>query len=142
VATYVYGERYQKPDRSWALYKQVFEQLRATPGIESVGMTSTIPLGGNFDRVSCTLRTGDCRTRPAPSPDRYGRFPGLFPRDAYSTARRPRVHGPGSAGWAQAIIVSESCARLAIRRAKIPVRERAAAEQWNTHHVEIIGETA
>jgi len=112
VATYVYGERYQKPEAELGLYQQVFDRLRATPGIESVGMVSTIPLGGNFDRSA--FHVEDRRLRnpaEAPSADRYSVSP-----DYFRVMRIPLMRGRSFTdqdrpGGPPVMIVSESCAR-------------------------------
>jgi hypothetical protein len=48
--TYVYSQRYGEPAQELGYYQQVFEKLRSTPGIDSVGMVSTLPLT-SFDRT-------------------------------------------------------------------------------------------
>ncbi|HEY6393293.1 MAG TPA: ABC transporter permease [Bryobacteraceae bacterium] len=112
VATYVYGQRYQKPEQELGFYKQVFDQLRSTPGIESVGMVSTIPLGGNFDRVSMHIEDRRLQNpAQAPSPDRYSVSP-----DYFHVMRIPLLRGRAFTdqdrpGGPLAIVISESCAR-------------------------------
>ena len=41
--TYVYGERYQKPDVELAYYQAAFRRLLGTPGVEGAAMVSTLP---------------------------------------------------------------------------------------------------
>jgi putative ABC transport system permease protein len=112
VATYVYGTRYQKPEAELGLYKQVFDQLRSTPGVESVGMVSTIPLGGNFDRAAMHIEDRRLENpAQAPSPDRYSVSP-----DYFHVMRIPLLSGRAftdqdRTGGPQVMIVSESCAR-------------------------------
>ena len=68
LRTYVYGARYQKPEAELGYYEQVFARLRATPGIESVAMTSVLPLR-DFDRPGSTSATAARRTiRRLPAP--------------------------------------------------------------------------
>jgi putative ABC transport system permease protein len=111
LRTYVYGERYQKPDAELGYYKQVMERLRATPGIESVAMTSELPLS-DFDRRGFHIRD----RRPAipsdvPGADTYSVSPGYF-RVMKIPLRRGRLFteadGPASPKVA---IISETCAR-------------------------------
>jgi hypothetical protein len=59
---YAYGERYQKPGAELNLYRQVEDRLLATPGVESVGMASVLPMG-SFDRRALRIEE-----RPLPNP--------------------------------------------------------------------------
>jgi putative ABC transport system permease protein len=112
VATYVYGERYQKPEAELGLYLQIFDRLRTTPGVESVAMVSTLPLGGSFDRTGFQVEDRPLRNAAeAPSLDRYSVSP-----DYFHVMRIPLLRGRAFAdrdrpGGQQVIIVSESCAR-------------------------------
>jgi len=112
VSTYVYGTRYQKPEEELAYYKQVWDRLRATPGVESVGMVSTLPLGGSFDRSAIHIEDRRLQNpAQAPSPDRYSVSP-----DYFHVMRIPLLRGRSFTdqdrpGGPQVIIISESCAR-------------------------------
>jgi putative ABC transport system permease protein len=112
VATYVYAERYQKPEAELGLYQRVFDRLRTTPGVESVAMVSTLPLGGSFDRTGFNVEDRPLRNpAEAPSVDRYSVSP-----DYFHVMRIPLLRGRAFTdqdrqGGPQAIIVSESCAR-------------------------------
>jgi predicted permease len=109
--TYVYGARYQKPAEELGYYRQVFERLRGTPGIESAAMTSVLPLA-DFDRRGFHIE--DHRLRydsEAPSADAYSVSPDYF-RVLRIPLKRGRVFtdadGPTSPKVA---VISESCAR-------------------------------
>ena len=112
VSTYVYGARYQKPEAELGYYKEVADRLRATPGIESVGMVSTLPLGGSFDRAG--LHIEDRRLQnpaDAPSPDRYSASP-----DYFRVMRIPLLRGRAFTdqdrqGSPQVMLISESLAK-------------------------------
>lgn len=41
--------RYPKPENQVAFYKQVTERIAALPGVKAAGITSVLPLSGNFD---------------------------------------------------------------------------------------------
>jgi hypothetical protein len=81
LKTYVYGARYRQPEAELGYYEQVFARLRATPGIESVAMTSLLPMT-------------DFQRRP------ILRDAGLFPRHANSAEAWPRVYRAGRGGRA------------------------------------------
>jgi putative ABC transport system permease protein len=112
VATYVYGSRYQKPEVELGLYKQVNDRLRATPGIESIGMVSVLPLGANFDRAVFNIEDHPLpNPTEAPSADRYSVSP-----DYFQVMRIPLLRGRGFADQDRqdappVMIISESCAR-------------------------------
>ncbi len=89
----MYGARYQKPEAALVYYNQVLQRLRATPGIESVAMTSELPLG-DFDRRGFHIR--DRRpSYPFGCPQRRYVFgiAGLLSRDEAAAAARPPVYG-------------------------------------------------
>ena len=111
AGTYVYGAQYQKPQAELGYYDQVMQRLRATPGIESVAVTSQLPLS-SFDRRGFHIR--DRRPRipsDVPSADTYSVSPDYF-RVMRIPLRRGRLFtaadGPTSLKVA---IVSETCAR-------------------------------
>ena len=102
LKTYVYGARYQKPEAELSYYQQAFARLRATPGIESVAMTSQLPLT-DFDRRGFHIRD---RRLPRESTKRAQRRhllgdAGLLPRYAHSAEARTGVYGAGHRGVAQ-----------------------------------------
>jgi putative ABC transport system permease protein len=111
LSTYVYGARYRKPEAELGYYKQVMERLRATPGIESVAMTSELPLA-DFDRRGFHIRY----RRPqipsdVPSADTYSVSPDYF-RVMKIPLRRGRLFNEADGPTAPKVaIVSETCAR-------------------------------
>ena len=108
--TYVYAQRYQKPEQEENYYRQVFERLRGTAGIEAAAMVSTLPLT-TFDRTLIHIQDRPLPNPEAPSVDRYSVSP-----DYYRVMRIPLKQGrtftdQDRAGAPLAVIVSESCAR-------------------------------
>ncbi len=71
LKVHVYGARYQKPAAELNYYAQAFARLRAIPGIESVAMTSLIPMA-DFDRAGFHVRDRRAaHDSEDPSADRY-----------------------------------------------------------------------
>jgi putative ABC transport system permease protein len=112
AGVYVYGERYQKnPQAELDLYDQAMRRLRATPGIDSVAMVSTVPLA-NFDRRALHIQDRPLANEAeAPSPDTYSVSPDYF-RVLRIPLRRGRLFTDADRAGAPAVaIISESCAR-------------------------------
>ncbi len=111
LSTYLYGARYQTPEVERNYYDQVMGRLRATPGVDSVAMVSTLPLA-SFDRRSLHIRDRRLQnTSEAPSADAYSVTPDYF-RVMRIPLKRGRAFtaqdGPDAARVA---LISESCAR-------------------------------
>jgi putative ABC transport system permease protein len=111
LGTYVYGEHYKKPENELGYYQQVFARLRATPGIESVAMVSTLPMG-NFDRRGFHIQDRpEVNESDSPFVDAYSVTPDYF-QVMRIPLRRGRLFtekdGPTSENVA---IISESCAK-------------------------------
>jgi putative ABC transport system permease protein len=111
LSTYVYGARYQKPEAQLGYYTQVMQHLRATPGIESVAMTSQLPLA-SFDRYSFHIR--DRRPQipsDVPSADTYSVSPDYF-HVMKIPLRRGRLFTEADGTAAPKVaIISETCSR-------------------------------
>jgi putative ABC transport system permease protein len=112
LGAYVYGSRYQgKPEAEIALYDQVMAALRATPGVESAAMVSTLPLNG-FDRRGIHIQD---RPRPneseGPSADTYSITPDYFHVMRIPLKRGRTFTSQDRGGAPLAAIVSESFAR-------------------------------
>ncbi len=62
-----------------AFFEQVLERVRALPGVESAGVVSQLPLGGNLDRYGVHVE-GKSLPNPEedPSADRYSITPGYL----------------------------------------------------------------
>ena len=109
--TYVYGQRYQKPEVELDYYRQAMERLRATPGVESVAMTSILPLE-SFDRRGFHIQDKRLASESeAPMADTYSVTPDYF-RVMRIALKRGRLlteqDGPTAPRVA---LISESCAR-------------------------------
>jgi len=111
AGVYVYGDRYKTPEAELNFYDQVIQRLRATPGIESVAMSSNLPLV-NFDRAGFQIQDRPlANDAEAPSADRYSVSPGYF-----NVLRIPLKRGrlfteSDRRGAPLVAIISESCAR-------------------------------
>ena len=109
--TYLYGQRYVQNEASLNYVSQVFDRLRATPGIESVAMVSTLPLT-SFDRTLLHIQDQPLANQnEAPSVDRYSITPDYFRVMSIPLKRGRAFTGQDREGAPLLAIVSESCAR-------------------------------
>jgi len=112
LGAYVYGSRYQTPANEIALYDSVMTTLRATPGVESAAMVSTLPLGG-FDRRALHIQDRRLANESdAPSADIYSITPDYFRVMRIPLKRGRAFTDQDRAGAPLAAMVSESCARV------------------------------
>ena len=111
LKTYMYGARYRKPAAELSYYEQVFERLRATSGIESVAMTSLLPMA-DFDRYSLHVRDRRlAHVSEAPSADNYSVTPDYF-RVMRIPLKRGRIFTTQDIATAPKVaVISETCAR-------------------------------
>jgi putative ABC transport system permease protein len=111
LGAYVYGSRYQKPEVEIALYDQVMTTLRATPGVESAAMVSTLPLNG-FDRRGIHIQDRPrANESEGPSADTYSITPDYFRVMRIPLKRGRAFTGQDRGGAPLTAIISESCAR-------------------------------
>ncbi len=111
AGVYVYGERYKKPEAELAFYDQVMQRLRATPGIESVAMVSTLPLA-SVDRRGLHIQDRPLTNESeAPSPDTYSVSPGYFDVMRIPLKRGRLFTDADRLGAPKVALISESCAR-------------------------------
>ena len=111
MGVYVYSQRYGKAEAELNLYRQVEQRLLALPGVESVGMTSTLLLDG-FDKRGVHIKERP-RANPAdgPSADMYSVSPEYF-RVMRIPLKRGRPFTDADRGGAPLVaIISESAAR-------------------------------
>jgi len=111
LKTYVYSARYQKAEVELGYYEQAFARMRATPGIESVAMTSLLPMT-DFDRSGFHIRD----RRPAhdsedPSADRYSVSPDYFRVMRIPLKRGRLFTNQDIAAAPKVAVISEACAR-------------------------------
>jgi hypothetical protein len=112
LGAYVYGSRYQEPDAEIALYDQVMTTLRATPGVESAAMVSTLPLHG-FDRRGVHIQDRHlAHDADAPFADTYSITPDYFRVMRIPLKRGRAFTSQDRQGAPQVAIVSESCSRI------------------------------
>jgi len=111
LKTYLYSARYQKPEVELSYEEQAFARLRATPGIESVAMTSSLPLR-DFDRYGFHVRDHHlAHPSEAPSADNYSVSPDYF-RVMRIPVKRGRVFtAQDTAAAPRVAVIGEACAR-------------------------------
>jgi putative ABC transport system permease protein len=108
---YVYGERYRKAEVELSYYNQVMEGLRATPGVESVAMVSTLPLA-SYDRRGFHVRHRPlANSSDAPSADAYSVTPDYFRTMKIPLKRGRFFTGEDRLGSPRVALISETCAR-------------------------------
>jgi predicted permease len=108
------GKKYQDDKVTLAAQTEILERVRRLPGVESVSLTSTPPLAGNFggfDQASLHIQDRHVPGPQAPSVDRY-----VVSADYFKTTRIPLRRGryftQADAGSpAQVAIISEKTAR-------------------------------
>ena len=113
LETYVYGSVYQKSgEAELAYYQRAFQQMRSTPGFESMAMVSELPLGGSFDRSGFHIQERPlANPAAAPSADRYSVSPEYFHVMQIPLKRGRVFTDQDRKGAAPVMIVSESFAR-------------------------------
>jgi putative ABC transport system permease protein len=111
LGTYVYGARYQKPEMELGYYNQVMQRLRSNSNIESVAMTSELPLA-DFDRRGFNIRDRHPQSlAEVASADTYSVSPDYF-RVMKIPLRRGRLFAEADTNTAPKVaIISETCAR-------------------------------
>jgi putative ABC transport system permease protein len=111
LGVYVYGERYKKPEAELNLYSQVMDRLRATPGVESVAMASTLPLVG-FDRRGFHIQDHRLANEAAaPFAETYSVSPDYFRVMRIPLKRGRLFTAADQTGTPRVALISESCAR-------------------------------
>jgi predicted permease len=111
LGAYVYSQRYQQPEVEIALYDHVMQTLRATPGVESAAMVSTLPLNG-FDRRAVHIQDRHLANESdAPPADTYSITPDYFKVMRIPLKRGRAFTAQDRGGAPLAAIVSESLAR-------------------------------
>ena len=116
LSTYVYSQRYKKPEVELAYYDQVMERLRSTPGIEGAAMASVLPMS-SYDRRSFRIEDRSLANEAdAPSADTYSVSQDYF-RVMKIPLKRGRLFsdrdGPRTMGVA---LISDACARSQFSR--------------------------
>lgn len=108
---YAYGQRYQKPEAELNLYRQVEDRLLAMPGVESVGMTSVLPMD-SFDRRALHIQERPlANPADAPSADTYSVSTDYFRVMRIPLKRGRTFTGADRLGTVPVALISESCAR-------------------------------
>jgi putative ABC transport system permease protein len=113
LQTYVYGKLYQQSDDAeLAYYQRAFQQMRATPGFESMAMVSTLPLGRSFDQTSVHIQDRPLvNPSDAKSADRYSISPEYFHVMRIPVKRGRAFTDQDRKGAAPVVAISESFAQ-------------------------------
>jgi len=91
--------------------REALERISAQPGVQAVGIVSTLPTGGSFDRAGFHVRDRLVPDAQAPSVDRYQVSPGYF-RAMGISLKRGRIFTEADAtGASRVAIISEATAR-------------------------------
>ena len=111
LATFVYGQRYQQPEVELNYYQQAYDRLKAIPGIESVAMTSVLPMQG-FDRRGFQIQDRpEVNPSEAPNADTYSVSPNYFHVMKIPLLRGRDFARQDAHGTEGVAIISETCAR-------------------------------
>jgi putative ABC transport system permease protein len=111
LTTYVYGDRYMKPEAELNYYDQVMDRVRAIPGVESAAMTSVLPMAG-FDRRGFHRQDRPLANESsAPSADTYSVSPDYFKVMRIPLKRGRSITATDRKGAPKVAMISESCAR-------------------------------
>jgi putative ABC transport system permease protein len=108
------GKRYENVKVVVAAQTEILERVRRLPGVESVSLTSTPPLAGNFggfDQAGFIIQDRHLPNPEVPSVDRY-----IVSADYFATTRIPLLRGryftqADAESPAQVAIISEKTAR-------------------------------
>jgi putative ABC transport system permease protein len=108
------GKKYENEKVTLAAQTEILERVRRLPGVESVSLTSTPPLAGNFggfDRAGFHIQDRHLSDPEVPSVDRY-----VVSADYFATTRIPLLRGryftqADGESAARVAIISEKTAR-------------------------------
>jgi putative ABC transport system permease protein len=139
MGVYVYGPRYRIPQNELNFYQQVKQRLLAMPGVESVGMTSTILLAG-MDRRSVHIQERPlANPAEAPAADTYSVSPDYF-RVLRIPLKRGRLFTDADReGAPDVALVSESCARALFPNVDPLTQHVEFGGRENRHWATIVG---
>ena len=111
LRTFVYGERYKKPDAELAYERQAMARLLAQPGVEGAAMTSALPLT-DYDRYAFHIRDRRlAHDSEAPAADNYSVSPAYFRVMRIPLKRGRFFTDRDDASAPPVAIISETCAR-------------------------------
>ena len=106
------GPKYRSDTATWVFFDRVLAGVRAVPGVEEAGMTSQLPLSGDFDAYGVHMRsTDDPNMEKAPDAFRYGVSPGYLEAMRIPLRRGRAFTDADRAGQAPVVLVGESFAR-------------------------------
>ena len=112
MSVFLPGTKYPEDQQQVNFFNRVTERVGALPGVEAVGVTSNLPVSGNYDRIGFYV---EGQPEPAredvPEVERYMVDPGYF-RALGITLRAGRVFGPEDrADVALVAVINETAAR-------------------------------
>jgi putative ABC transport system permease protein len=108
------GERYKENPQVAAYFERVLERVRAVPGVETAGVSSMLPLGGNWDSYGVRVE-GHEPANPTDEPDalRYGVSPGYLETMGIPVLRGRAFTAADREGSLPVALVNEDFARRA-----------------------------
>jgi putative ABC transport system permease protein len=103
--------RYADKQRQIDFYRGALEKLAALPGVTDAGITSVLPVSGNFDRTGVIVESHPVRAGSEPDADRYAVSPGYFAAMRIPLRRGRYLTAQDREGAAPVVVVSETMAR-------------------------------
>jgi len=83
--------KYDSPTKLLNFYHEALDHVKTLPSVDFVGLVSSLPISGGYDRVGvCLPQTSGCGTQDSPRADRYIVSPAYLP-----TMRIPVLQGRG-----------------------------------------------
>ena len=106
------GTRFVDDSAVWRFYGQVVQAVRTLPGVQTAGVTTQLPLSGDFDKQGVHIESHP-RANPEEDPSvfRYGVSPGYLETMGIALRRGRLLGREDGAGRPPVIVVSESFAR-------------------------------
>lgn len=136
------GPKYAQPGAVPQINQQILERVRAIPGIESVALTSILPLSGGWDRDGFIIQDRPMKDSEAPDVDAYS-----VTHDYFRTMQIPLIRGrfftatdeAASATAPVAIISATTASQMWPGANPIGKRIQLGARQDNQPWAEIVG---
>jgi putative ABC transport system permease protein len=108
------GPRFQTDSATWAFFERVRAAARDLPGVEAVGLTSQLPLSGEFDAYGIHLES-----RPVANPEedpsafRFGVSPGYLEAMRISVLRGRTLEESDRGDAPPVVLINQALARRA-----------------------------
>jgi putative ABC transport system permease protein len=108
------GPRFQTDSATWGYFERVRAAVRAVPGVEAVGLTSQLPLSGDYDGYGVHSET---RPRPNPADDpsafRFAVSPGYVETMRIPVLRGRTLDETDRGGAPPVVLINQALARRA-----------------------------